>query len=358
MKNIVNLRVKKLANGQGSYYLDWFQYGKRYYEYLKIYIDLDPNASRQVQKENKEKERIAINARNKKENELLEGRLDVRVQKKADLSAEEYIKMCGTSKEHQHRAILHYKDYFGDMPLRAMTKEKLLAFRTHILEIRSAGTGQIVFGKICCALRRAMLDNVVPTNLLDNVPSITKERKPVTYLTTEDLKKMWDYEWYNPYAKRIFFFTCYTGLRFSDVRDLSWGKITDDYKIIFSQVKTQYDKQTGKATDYTCIPLSEKAIELMGERGADDEKVFPNMPDNNRMNYYLHKVAKRCGLDKDVHFHMARHTLGVQLLSNGVDIYSVSKLLGHRSVTTTSKYYADLTDDKAREAINKFPTIF
>ena len=105
------------------------------------------------------------------------------------------------------------------------------------------------------------------------------------------------------------------------------------------------------------VPLMEIAKELIERyKGlAKDDFVFP-MPSNGTCNDHLKKIATVCGINKEVTFHMARHTYATQTcISQGVPIETLSKLMGHRSIQTT-QIYAKITNQKVNEDMKKLFT--
>lgn len=355
MKQIVKLRVKKLANNQGSYYLDWCQNGKRNYEYLKLYIDLDPNASREVKKQNDEIQQVAISIRNQRENELIKSPWGVKKVNRYETFCERLCTM-GVPCYDQRRACTLFKECFsGDVPLVEMSRDKILTFYKYLVDYGySQTTIKAFWNRVKSTLKSGVLDGTIDPDCLRDFPVVKRAQKPVTYLTAEEITKIKNVEWKHEISKRAFLFAIYTGLRYCDVQALKWENITKDNFIVFSQQKTQIDA-TGNAYAYTRLPLNRQALEIIGERKGDNEKVFPKLRHNAEINYDIHDASKKAGIEKHVHFHMARHTLGVQLLCNGVEIYTVSKLLGHKSVQTTARFYSNITEEKALDAINKLP---
>jgi integrase len=140
-----------------------------------------------------------------------------------------------------------------------------------------------------------------------------------------------------------------TGLRNCDIRALTWGDVhhQDGYtRIIFRQRKT-------KGQEY--LDISAQAASVMGRKGADDDHVFPLLCWHSVRNHLL-AWARRAKLNKHLTFHVSRHTFAVMML--GVtDIYTVSKLLGHRELSTT-QVYAHVIDKAKRDAIDNMPQLF
>ena len=154
-------------------------------------------------------------------------------------------------------------------------------------------------------------------------------------------------------TRRAFLFACLCGLRYSDVRSLTWAEVHEEdgrVRLIFTQVKTG-------GREY--LDLSEQAAELMGVRGKPLERVFPELArvTNTATNRRVRRIAKAAGIDKHLSFHCSRHTFGTMMLSLDTDIYTVSKLLGHRSIQST-QVYTKIMDKKKREAVDKIPDIF
>lgn len=111
----------------------------------------------------------------------------------------------------------------------------------------------------------------------------------------------------------------------------------------FRQKKTQ-----GAET----LPISEQAFNLLGERGEPEERVFKHLKYSAWYNLKLQQWAMKAGISKTVTFHCARHTYATLQLTLGTDIYTVSKLLGHKNLKTT-QIYTKVIDEKKTEAANK-----
>lgn len=149
--------------------------------------------------------------------------------------------------------------------------------------------------------------------------------------------------------KRAFLFSCLTGLRWSDVNKLAWPDLSQydgQHRITFSQQKT---------VNLQYLDITEQAYNLLGEKKPEG-RVFQGLKYSAYLNTELLRWALAAGITKHVTFHTARHTFAVSLLSNGVDIYTVSKLLGHSEIKTT-QIYADIIDATRKTAMHKIPDI-
>ncbi|PJJ09095.1 site-specific recombinase XerD [Flavobacterium sp. 1] len=150
------------------------------------------------------------------------------------------------------------------------------------------------------------------------------------------------------HVRNMFLFSCYTGLAYIDLTELSPHNIITglDGGLWISTSRAKTD--TGVR-----VPLLPQATELV-EKYRDDPRaqnmgtVFPVIS-NQRMNGYLKEIADLCGITKTLTFHIARHTFATTVtLSNGVPIESVSKMLGHTSIRTT-QIYAKVLEQKLSE---------
>ena len=148
-------------------------------------------------------------------------------------------------------------------------------------------------------------------------------------------------------TERASLFSALTGLRFSDVQALTWGKLEYlkdlGYYINFRQQKTGAVER---------MPVSKQAVELMGEPRGFNDVVFQNMNRFPHMRKMFRKWISDAGIEKHISFHCFRHSFATNQLTLGNAITTVSKLLGHRDLKTTM-VYAKVVDSAKREAVDK-----
>lgn len=171
------------------------------------------------------------------------------------------------------------------------------------------------------------------------------------YLTKEEIQAIYDKEFASDrlsQVRDIFLFSCYTGFAYVDVKNLSKSHINigiDGDKWIFTN-----RQKTGTATRVPLLPLAQELI-LKYENHPECVNLnvlFPVLS-NQKMNSYLKEIANICGINKELTFHIARHTFATTVtLSNGVPIESVSKMLGHKNLKTT-QHYAKILDKKVSD---------
>ena len=149
-------------------------------------------------------------------------------------------------------------------------------------------------------------------------------------------------------VRDVFLFSCYTGLAFIDVFQLTHSRISkgvDGSQWIFT-----FRQKTDTPTRIPILPQAQEILDKYKDhpKCVNEGKVLP-VSSNQKMNAYLKEIATACGITKDLTFHIARHTFATTVtLNNGVPIESVSKMLGHKSIRIT-QHYAKIMDKKVGE---------
>lgn len=238
----------------------------------------------------------------------------------------------------------------NDAHLAAFRQYLLTDARTKSHKPLSRNTMCCYFNKIRAVLNEAEKRGIIKRNPTRTVPSIQPETNKREYLIDEELKRLTDAECRYEVLKRAFLFSCITGLRWCDVQKTTWSEIakTDQgYRIIFKQKKT-------KSQQYLDLPSD--ALQFMGEYTKPNERIFKGLKYSSESNVALLQWMLRAGIPKHITFHCARHTFAVRMLTHGVDIYTVSKLLGHSELKTT-QIYTDIIESKRTEAMHSLPSI-
>ena len=171
------------------------------------------------------------------------------------------------------------------------------------------------------------------------------------YLTQEEVQDIYSKVFVTErlnLVKDIFIFSCFTGLAYIDVKNLTVSNISmgiDGGKWIFT-----HRQKTETASRIPLLPIPEELILKYANHPQciNEDKLLPILS-NQKMNSYLKEIADVCGIKKDLTFHIARHTFATTVtLTNGVPIESVSKMLGHKSLRTT-QHYAKILDKKVSD---------
>jgi integrase len=234
-------------------------------------------------------------------------------------------------------------------------------FREYLLTTKSKRSNTTIlaqnsalsyFNKVKAALKQAYKDGYLQTDLNRSIEPIKQAETHRNFLTIEELNSLIKVDCQNPLIKKAALFSALTGLRFSDIEKLVWGELEyiegNGYFIQFKQQKTQ---------GVEMMPISAQAYSLLGERKKPIDKVFEGLTYSAYSNKHLAKWIGLAGITKEITFHCFRHTFATLQLSKGTDIYTVSKMLGHRELKTT-QIYAKIIDQTKREAANKIQLDF
>jgi putative integrase len=163
------------------------------------------------------------------------------------------------------------------------------------------------------------------------------------------------YELENSNIRRAFILCLYCGLRFCDVKDLTFSNVDYSNKLLkFEQNKTKGHS----ANSSVVIPLNDGLLKLIGEPQQQDNRhelifILPKYPTCSKA---LKRWVKRAGINKHISWHCARHSFAVNILNNGANIKTVSSLLGHSGLRHTEKY-TRAVDSLKQEAINSLPEL-
>lgn len=214
-------------------------------------------------------------------------------------------------------------------------------------ETLSQNAAHSYFNKFKAAIAQAQKEKLFTNDPLENVAGIKQGETKREYLTQEELQKLAATECEMPLLKRASLFSVLTGLRWGDITSLTWAQVhhseAEGYYIRFKQKKTK-----GEET----MPISKTAFQLLGDRKLPTNKPFGELVYSAWLNTKLQVWILKAGIGKHITFHCFRHTYATLQLSRGTDIYTVSKMLGHKDLKTTA-IYTKIIDEKKREAANR-----
>lgn len=205
-------------------------------------------------------------------------------------------------------------------------------------------------------LNCAMANGIIrhnPFSLLKKQDKISYIRGTRTYLDTSEVKKLLDCKCEQRYdIKEAFLFACFTGLRYSDLKKLSWSDINHDNLGTYIQINMTKTKNPIK------IYLPKVALEMLPSKNSETtDATIMHLPCNEYANKLLSKWLLDAGIGKKITFHCARHTAATILLSHGIPLAVVSKQLGHFKIATT-EVYAKIIDEAQKLAAMKMDELF
>lgn len=371
-KSPVKIRERKLKDGNISLFLDTYEHGQHTYEFLHLYIvperspiDKERNKVTRMQAETQRARRV-IEKQNGMYGRVAQSSfskftlLDV-INRKLDT-------VTGSNKYH-YVLLGHHVERYGDALMKNVTPDYIVGFLRYLKTAQnraiknedearplSKGTIKLLYTVLNASLNKAVRDRLIQSNPCSHVDKSMTPKKASTklcYLTIDELRALANTECSNNDIKRAFIFACYTGLRISDIKTLKYSDIisTDiGYAISINQEKTN---------EFVSIPLSSTALQCIGTIPADAKeraKAVFKMPSVTGMVNVLDRWVKKSGIEKHVTFHTSRHTAATLLLTYGADLYTVSKILGHKSIATT-QIYAEVVNEKKIAAVEAMPTL-
>ena len=224
----IHLREKKLGDGQISFYLDIYHNKKRWYEFLDIHI----NKTRPTQQD-KDKKRLAQEIRAKRENELIvkdNGLLD-KVKRKADFVEwfAQFMKDRNLNYSHNRSTLIHLKRYLdgSSLPFYTITPEWIREFTQYLLTKVSNNTAGDYIRNLSTALDEAARQEIIPQNPIRKIPRHERLKHKQIFrnsFTMDELQLLLDTPCkMEPQFRQAFLFSCFTGLRWSDVNPLRWS---------------------------------------------------------------------------------------------------------------------------------------
>ncbi|MBQ8711913.1 MAG: site-specific integrase [Prevotella sp.] len=239
-----------------------------------------------------------------------------------------------------------------------MTRPMMEAFAKFLSE-HHRGTGVAsVYRRFKKVVNRCVSDGLFKESPCKGIIVDSKEDMLVKdILSAEELKTLFDthYDRENPVVRRAFAMTCFSGIRFCDLKVLTYGDVDYENRVIsFRQRKTDgHSKKSG-----VVIPINDMLLEIIGPKpddATDDTLIFP-LPSMESCLHSLRYWVEQAGIKKHITWHCGRHTFGTQLLANGANIKVVADLLGHSSLKYVNTYVRAV-DEQKKKALDSLPKI-
>lgn len=386
-KEPVKIRFKSVSGGNKSIYLDIYQGGVRFYKFLKMYLIPETTEAAKMQNANT---LIAANAiKSQMIIDLANSEAGIKINPAgARLLLMDWLDLYQADRDKKGRRVGNIVPnlkkiliaYRGDkITLRQVDKRYCLGlidymrngYLTQYGRLLSSSTAHAYCSMFSTVLKAAVSAGHLPINPFDRIA--TGDRIGVAdskreYLTATELqtliatpfpdkgiiRKVNGRLYGGRDIRAAFLFSCFTGLRLSDVKALRWGNVVEEGG------KWRIDGLIIKKTRRPLyLPLGGEALKHLPERKeAGAEVLVFNLPETDGFtDKKIKEWAAAAGLKKKVTFHVARHTFATLELTAGADLYTVSTLMGHTNVLTT-QIYAKIIDRKKVEAVNLVDGLF
>lgn len=386
------LGAKLLSDGRASLFLD-FYFGftmvysesqdkmvpkkQKRRESLNLYLYQKPRTPQERQ-ENKDNLELANKLRAKRAIEITEPEKKEELKKKkASINFldffQEYIDTY-TKKDVRmiQMALQRFKDFLRDTPEYSIyeskikpeqvTSEMVEAF-TEYLQTRSVGEGA---KSIYQRFKKVYKACAIKCNINYQRPFVDEDGKSITitidedvlvkdFLSPEEEKQLMatHYPGENQEIRNAFIFCMYTGMRFCDIKDLTFGDIDLANKLLtYEQNKTKGHSKHSNVV----LPLTDSLLELIADKIEDakkDDLVF-SLPSHTMCLKALRRWTKRAGIDKHITWHCARHSFGTNMAvtaaQKGFSVRVVQEMMGHSSLRYTERY-TRVVDEQKKQAM-------
>ena len=379
------LMAQALSDGRESLYLEFYlgysfvesKNGKTYTkvnrecERLGLFLWQAPRTPIERQS-NKDALELAKKIRFERGQELLERGRGYRVKKEA-INLLDYFQTYidrYTKKDIRmvKLAISRFRDFLNDTPEykkyskrikpEQLSRDMVIAFSEY-LQSRSRGEGaNSLFARFKKVIKYAVEHDIIAKNPCLGIvikTDINQLKKEI--LSLDEINQLVGTrdERQNPDVRRAFLFCLFTGLRFCDVKDLTFENVDFANRLLkFEQSKTKRHSSSSGVV----LPLDEGRLRLIGKPSQPDsrgELVFP-LPNYNMCLKSVNRWVKAAGINKHISWHCARHSFAVNVLNNGANIKTVASLLGHSGLQHTQKYTRAI-DSLKQEAIESLPAL-
>ena len=247
---------------------------------------------------------------------------------------------------------LEWKYKISDIEIDKINHAFITDYEFYLRSIRNCANNTAVkyiknFSKI---IKICLANNWIDRNPFSNYKAKVREVERV-YLSEVEIQNIINKDFKTDrlsLVRDIFLFSCFTGLAYIDVKNLTKSHISlgiDGEKWIFT-----HRQKTETASKIPILPITQMIIDKYEDHPecCNQNKLLPILS-NQKMNAYLKEIAGVCEIKKELTFHIARHTFATTVtLTNGVPIESISKMLGHKNLRTT-QHYAKVLDRKVSE---------
>jgi len=350
----VILRKRKNSDGSTSLLLDIYDRGVRRYEFLK-HLKLSKPSNEMDRQKNKENFQLAKKIEVKRAQELSANDYSMITETGKNTIVTEWMQVFidnykKKDKRNLQGALNRFKKFLIEEKKHGLTfghlSELIIADYQDYLRGLSVGEGAAsYFARFKKMVKQAYRQKLLSNNPAADVKTKAGKARKKDILSLQEIQKLAETPTDSSEVRRAFLFTCMTGLRWIEIKNLKWGHINfSNKRMNVMQSKTEREKT---------VPLNEAAIKLLGSPGADGAFVF-HLPTANGANKALKAWVKRAGMKYKITWHNGRHSAGTNMAMNSGDIKTISSVLGHSTLRHTERYIreAEILKQRATESLN------
>jgi integrase/recombinase XerD len=350
----VNLRRRKNKDGSTSLVLDIYHNGKRRFEFLDECKLCKPKTP-QDRTSNANKLALAEQIKNMTSLRIGSDQYGVTPAYLKDVDFFTYFEGYLSKYTKKDKRVLNacYGKFrlfaasngYKVMAIKQVDENLAEDFKDYLEHHMKGETPANYFKKFKKVLQQAVRDKMLSSNPANEITASKSEGIKKEILTFDELQKLADTKCTNEQVKRAFLFCCVTGMRFCDVKKLTWSNINGSV-LKYIQSKTNNE---------VSVNLNDTGLNLLGLKGKKNELVFI-LPSHTSCTKGIGVWCKNAGIDKHITWHCARHSFATNIIFYGSDVNNARALLGHNSLTYTQRYLRVVEELKER-AVQNLPQI-
>lgn len=254
---------------------------------------------------------------------------------------------CKSTRQSYHYLVNDIEKEYGRLTLADITYDLIIRYRE---AMRKKGLSEnTVKGRLKalrCLLHQAQLRDIIDKNPFDKIQigNMSPRREHLTEYELKRLRKV-NVTGKEAHIRDAFLFCCMTGLRYSDFVSLR-GEHIHGSVITLCQQKTR-----GLVRIPLAFLFGGRPMEIMASYPSVES--FADIGHNSTANKMLKEVARKSGVKKNLHFHLARHTCATLLNLHGLKMQEIQQILGHARMETTSAHYAETTTRQLDKSLRR-----
>lgn len=377
------LCYRVLKSGKLSLYLSYyFGYTKdnkagaehrtqhRQKENLNLYLYANPSTP-QERIHNNEVITLAKKIRFEREQELLQDKKGYRVRLNQDINFYDFAQMFIQDKKQGNRhfviVLKSFKAFIANskrynclahcLTLQEVSKAMVKDFAEHLQNTHRGGGAKSYFADFKQVINFAYKQELINKNPCEGVCIRVYDEQQKEILSEDEITRLSEthYKRENPNTKRAFLFSCLCGIRFCDVKRLTFANV--DFANGF--LRFEQSKVKGRSSASVVeIPLNETLLGLIGkpQQPKNKNELIFKLASHNCCIKTLERWAKQAGITKHITWHCARHSFGTIAVSKTKDLNTVANLMGHSSLAQVQRY-ARVLDENKRKALATLPQI-